>query len=736
MPGPRKWFCLLPLGVLLGVCTPHAARAQSVEDSLRRLVAHIDSDTARINKMVQLCFVYQNSIPSFTRAFAQEALAAARRIGYRKGEGDALNRLGGLAEISGNYVMAMDYYLASKKIREEVHDSGGVTASYNNIALVQMHMGYYDRARGNMARAIALAQQLKDPTRIAWYTNGMGIVYREEGRYDSAYYFLRKGLTLRNALGDSNNIYNSYFHLATAYVANGEPLLALPLLKADLSFAKRSGSARGVAYAHLALGKAYHATRRFAESVDNLQKAFDQSSRLGYSEIARDAANYLARSYAAQGRHDKAYVADTLYHYMKDTLANLVNTRRIADLEFNAAMRQQQHELGMEQQRSSSRRQTAVLLAVGLSLSIGLSVLAWRAYGQKNKAHKQLQRQNAEIDGKNLQLQRTMQQLHEAQQNLVTAEKLAALGRVVANVSHELNTPLGVIRASALNMETRLDALMQAVLEELGELSAAERQTLRQLVAMGDASDYMEYSTREERIKRRELEDFFAGAGLPNPAETTSMCLAAGLTNGQKLLPHLHAPTLPKLLQNAVHLRQVRKSLHNIRLSVDKTRKVIQMLRAFGKSRSGFTAEKVLLQHTLTDSLRLYDGNLRDGIIAKVEMADAPCFVQGNAYDLQQVWSHLLTNAIQAMGGKGYLSLHLDKTEKDAVVTFTDSGCGIAAEEQPLVFTPFYTTKSEGEGIGLGLYVSKKIITDHRGTIAFSSAPGQTQFVVTLPLAQ
>lgn len=740
----RYCFALtLGLWLVCGCCFVATAQAipstqaetQRVEDSLRAVFATFGIDTARINYINHICFVLQNRKPALSGKLSAEALAAARKIGYRKGEADALNRLGGLAEISGNYIRSMDYYLESKRIREAIRDTHGVTASLNNMALVQMHTGYYERARQNMHNALALANQLKDQSKIAWYNNGLGIVFREAGQYDSAYYYLKTGLRLRLQLGDSNQIYNSYFHLATAYVANNEPRLGIPILLANLEYSRKSNSNRSIAYAHLGLGKAYFKLGSYGEAIAHLRQSFEGSSRLGYSEISRDATEYLARCYAATRQYQQAYQADSLYHYMKDTLANLVNTRRIADLELSNTLMQKQQEIVMEQEKTDNQRQRALLLASALVLSVGLIFLVWRAYGQKHAAHKQLVHKNSEIDAKNLQLQRALQQLHEAQENLVTAEKLAALGRVVANVSHELNTPLGVIRASVLNLETRLDAVLHALVQVVPELPAAERNILTDLIALGSYEDEVEYSTREERQKRHELEGFLADLKIENSADLANLCLAAGITEGSKLLPYLTQPALTHLLQHAVHTRQVRRSLFNIRLSVDKTRKVVQMLRAMSSKRSTSTAERIHLQQNLQETIDLYESNLRDGVVTKVHLPEAPCFVRGNGYDLQQVWTHLITNAIQAMLGKGYLTVALEVRGQQALVIITDSGHGIPNTEQHMVFSPFYTTKTEGEGMGLGLYISKRIIQEHRGEIAFQSKHGQTVFTITLPLA-
>jgi signal transduction histidine kinase len=142
--------------------------------------------------------------------------------------------------------------------------------------------------------------------------------------------------------------------------------------------------------------------------------------------------------------------------------------------------------------------------------------------------------------------------------------------------------------------------------------------------------------------------------------------------------------------------------------------------------------------------------DLRDGIestlvmmapkLAKVEIerdfaADVPSF-DAYAAELNQVWTNLIDNAIDAMDGQGTLRLSTRLDGSDVVVDITDSGHGMPADVEARVFEPFFTTKDVGKGTGLGLDISRRIIADrHRGEITFDSAPGRTTVHVRLPMS-
>jgi two-component system, NtrC family, sensor kinase len=135
--------------------------------------------------------------------------------------------------------------------------------------------------------------------------------------------------------------------------------------------------------------------------------------------------------------------------------------------------------------------------------------------------------------------------------------------------------------------------------------------------------------------------------------------------------------------------------------------------------------------------LTLYSNSLKQGIELHQQYQSVPdiaCYPD----ELNQVWTNLLHNAIQAMKGKGEMTIVVQTQERNSrphiLVEVIDSGCGIPPEVLPKIFTPFFTTKPMGEGSGLGLDIVKKIIDKHQGTIEATSQPGRTVFQVWLPM--
>jgi signal transduction histidine kinase len=126
---------------------------------------------------------------------------------------------------------------------------------------------------------------------------------------------------------------------------------------------------------------------------------------------------------------------------------------------------------------------------------------------------------------------------------------------------------------------------------------------------------------------------------------------------------------------------------------------------------------------------------LRDGVIVQREYGRGLPRITAWASELNQVWTHLIDNAVDAMGGRGTIVLRTRRDGGHAVVEVIDSGPGVPPEILDCVFDPFVTTKPVGKGTGLGLNVSRNIVVErHGGTIRVDSAPGRTCFEVRLPL--
>jgi signal transduction histidine kinase len=146
--------------------------------------------------------------------------------------------------------------------------------------------------------------------------------------------------------------------------------------------------------------------------------------------------------------------------------------------------------------------------------------------------------------------------------------------------------------------------------------------------------------------------------------------------------------------------------------------------------------QNVDIVKTLENTLTILNYKLKHGVTVKRDYQRVPLLVNSFGSELNQVWTNLIDNAIDAMGGKGELRVRTYREDSCVVVEIGDNGPGISPEVKPHIFEPFFTTKGVGQGTGLGLDTVQRIIKKHSGSIQVESQPGDTRFQVWLPMSQ
>ena len=145
--------------------------------------------------------------------------------------------------------------------------------------------------------------------------------------------------------------------------------------------------------------------------------------------------------------------------------------------------------------------------------------------------------------------------------------------------------------------------------------------------------------------------------------------------------------------------------------------------------------QNVDILKTLENTLTILNYKLKKGVSVQRDYQKVPLLVNSFGSELNQVWTNIIDNAIDAMSGKGELRVRTYREDDSVVVEIGDNGPGIPLEVEPRIFEPFFTTKAVGEGTGLGLDTVQRIVRKHRGSIQVHSKPGDTRFQVRLPMA-
>jgi predicted ATPase/signal transduction histidine kinase len=326
------------------------------------------------------------------------------------------------------------------------------------------------------------------------------------------------------------------------------------------------------------------------------------------------------------------------------------------------------------------------------------------------------------------------QQLVASQQRLVVADRLAVLGQLVAGVAHELNTPLGAIGASSENLIASVDSILEGLVRVMARSTPEEQASVAFLVAATGSVAPM-LSSRERRAAVRALAVDLTDHGIDEPARVADVLVNMGITAfATEQRAALASAQRAELLQGASDLASLRRGVANIHEAARRMSRMVFALKSYGIPGGREKRSQALLAPRLDNVLTLYGHRFRSGVDVVRDYED-DTLVEAVHDRLDQVWTNLVHNALQAMGPQGTLALRVRRSGDDhVVVTVGDTGPGVPEALRSRVFEPFFTTKGIGEGSGLGLTICKDIVDAHGGSITIEGSPGDARFVVRLPL--
>jgi PAS domain S-box-containing protein len=372
----------------------------------------------------------------------------------------------------------------------------------------------------------------------------------------------------------------------------------------------------------------------------------------------------------------------------------------------------------------------------GIIRDIGERKRAEEALRQSEQA---LRGRKEELKKQNEKLEETLEQLREMHDQLIIQEKMASLGKLSAGMAHELNNPASAAQRGAAQLQ-RTFSQLQGIQLRLGEqaLDRAQLQKLVELyqVARERAHNPAEMKPLDRSDREAALETWLIEMGIETSGQLVPSLVSLGHRESElEGLTELFPDQQFSLVIDWLSCMYAIYSLvDEISLGTGRIAEIVKALKTYTYMDQA-PVQSVDVREGLENTLIILNNKLKSGVTLIREYAEDLPVIEAYASELNQVWTNLIDNAIDAMEGEGTLVVRTRRDDPWVVVEVEDSGPGIPEEMQSKVFDPFFTTKGPGEGTGLGLNISRNLVVQkHRGDMSVSSKPGRTCFSVRLPI--
>jgi PAS domain S-box-containing protein len=355
------------------------------------------------------------------------------------------------------------------------------------------------------------------------------------------------------------------------------------------------------------------------------------------------------------------------------------------------------------------------------------------------KSEKTLRDRTEELKKKNESLEETLNRLNEMHNQLIIQEKMASLGKLSAGMAHELNNPAAAAQRGAAQLQETFSK-WQDIQLRMADLRLEEKQVRQMLrldqVAHDRSRNPAELTALARSDMEAAIEEWLHGLNIETGGELVPALVSLGYDQqGLESLAKEFTPSQFPVMVDWVGIKyEIYRLVVEIGLGTGRIVELVKALKTYTHMDQA-PVQSVDVREGLDNTLIILHNKLKSGVTVVKEYAKDTPVIQAFASELNQVWTNIIDNAVDAMDGEGMLTVRIRWEDPWVVVEIEDDGQGIPEENQSKIFDPFFTTKGPGEGTGLGLNISRNLIVKkHHGQISVKSKPGSTCFSVRLPL--
>jgi signal transduction histidine kinase len=336
------------------------------------------------------------------------------------------------------------------------------------------------------------------------------------------------------------------------------------------------------------------------------------------------------------------------------------------------------------------------------------------------------------------------QRFQKYQSMTLQQEKMASLGTLAAGLMHELNNPGAAAKRAASQLRQNLERMNELGLRlSRSALDEDQKECILELKQHAMASHRpVRMNSLEQSDAEEELAAWMEDAHIENAWKLAPTLVSIGITSRE--LECARSEFTPDLFSDCLGWLEALVSSMSlvgmIEESIGRITELVHAVKSYAYEGKG-NRQTINVNDSIHATLVILAHKMREKeIVVEREFDDTLPALQTELAGLNQVWTNILDNAIDAVGPKGIIHIRTwSETRSETPLIFIsieDDGAGIPLDVQPRIFDPFYTTKDVGVGTGLGLGIVSRIVEQFGGTIRFSSEPGNTEFIVTLPASR
>ncbi len=619
----------------------------------------------KIETLNELAKAYCSISPQKTIEYGKQALVLSQKLGYNEGRAISLKNIGIGNYYLSNYDKSLEYYLNSLKIMEEMEDKEGIATILNNIGIIYWKLNNFEKALKTYNEASIIMEEIENREGIARSLNNIGLIYMTLEIYDKALENYLKSLQIMKEVGNKNDIAYCLNNIGIIYWYLENYDKSLEYYLESLKINEEIGNKYGITGSKKNIGGIYLKLNNFDKSLEYLIEGLKLAKEIKAKDLIQSFYASLYELFFRNENYQEALEYHRLYSAIKDSIFTVENSEKIAEMQikYDTEKKEKENEIlrkNNEIQRLKIKRQENFRNSL-IAISILILILAFSIYERYQVKH----RANKILNEKNIQIKKSNTELNKKNKQ-ITKQK------------EQLDDTLKELKELNINLEKKVEEAVAEIREKENMLIAQSR-----LATMGEMIGNIAHQWRQPLtvvgiIVQNYEDDFEAGLLDMKYLEEHSDKVMDILTQMSRTIDDFrNFFKLNKLIQE-----------FNIKEVIEKT---------IGFVKASFRVNSIQLELNL----------------------DETCNIEGFPNEYSQVILNLLNNAKDVLKERSIkienrkIIINLYKENGKSVVTIADTGGGIPEDIIDRIFEPYFTTKGEEKGTGLGLYMSKTIIEDN-----------------------